>query len=95
MLTATLASIGTAGIPGAGIVMLAIVMDSVGVPLQGIGIILGVDRFLDMCRTVVNITGDAVCAVLVASTEGQLNAVPAQGVVAIPVVETVNASASQ
>lgn len=95
VLTATLASIGTAGIPGAGIVMLAIVMDSVGVPLQGIGIILGVDRFLDMCRTVVNITGDAVCAVLVASTEGQLNAVPAQGVVAIPVVETVNASASQ
>jgi Na+/H+-dicarboxylate symporter len=76
VLTATLASIGTAGIPGAGVVMLAIVLNSVGVPLQGIGIILGVDRFLDMCRTVVNITGDAVCAVVVASTEGQLNAVP-------------------
>jgi proton glutamate symport protein len=84
VLTATLASIGTAGIPGAGIVMLAIVMDSVGVPLQGIGIILGVDRFLDMCRTIVNITGDAVCAVLIASTEGQLNAIPAQGEAASP-----------
>ena len=84
VLTATLASIGTAGIPGAGIVMLAIVMDSVGVPLQGIGIILGVDRFLDMCRTIVNITGDAVCAVLVASTEGQLNVVPVRREAAAP-----------
>jgi len=73
VLTATLASIGTAGIPGAGMVMLAIVLNSVGIPLQGIGIILGVDRFLDMCRTVVNITGDAACAVVVASTEGQLD----------------------
>jgi proton glutamate symport protein len=78
VLTATLAAVGTAGIPGAGIVMLAIVLGSVGVPLQGIGIIMGVDRFLDMCRTVVNITGDAVCAVVVASTEGQL-AVPSHG----------------
>jgi len=76
VLTATLASIGTAGIPGAGIIMLAIVLNSVGVPLQGIGIILGVDRFLDMCRTAVNLTGDATCAVVVASTEGQLNTVP-------------------
>lgn len=73
VLTATLASIGTAGIPGAGLVMLAIVLNSVEIPLQGLGIILGVDRFLDMCRTVVNITGDAVCAVVVASTEGQLD----------------------
>ncbi len=72
VLTATLASIGTAGIPGAGIVTLAIVLNSVGVPLEGIGIIMGVDRFLDMCRTVVNITGDAACAVVVASTEGQV-----------------------
>jgi Na+/H+-dicarboxylate symporter len=84
VLTATLASIGTAGIPGAGIVMLAIVLDSVGVPLQGIGIILGVDRFLDMCRTIVNITGDAVCAVLVASTEGLLNTAPVQKGAGIP-----------
>jgi len=74
VLTAVLASIGTAGIPGAGVIMLAIVLGSVGVPLQGIGIIMGVDRFLDMCRTVVNVTGDAVCAVVVASTEGQLAA---------------------
>ncbi|HOV77001.1 MAG TPA: cation:dicarboxylase symporter family transporter, partial [Sedimentisphaerales bacterium] len=50
---------------------LAVVLKSVGIPLEGIGIILGVDRFLDMCRTVVNITGDAVCAVVVASTEGR------------------------
>ncbi|MBM4026222.1 MAG: dicarboxylate/amino acid:cation symporter [Planctomycetes bacterium] len=71
VLTATLASIGTAGVPGVGIVMLAIVLNAAGVPLQGIGIILGVDRILDMCRTVVNVTGDAVCAVVVASTEGQ------------------------
>jgi len=78
VLTATLASIGTAGIPGAGIVTLAIVLNSVGVPLQGIGIIMGVDRFLDMCRTVVNITGDAACAVVVASTEGQFG-VESQG----------------
>jgi len=74
VLTATLASIGTAGIPGAGMVMLAIVLNSVGIPLQGIGIVLGVDRILDMCRTVVNITGDAACAVVVAATEGQLAA---------------------
>ncbi len=72
VLTATLASIGTAGIPGAGVIMLAIVLGSVGVPLQGIGIIMGVDRILDMCRTVVNVTGDGVCAVVVASTEGQI-----------------------
>ncbi len=69
VLTATLASIGAAGIPGAGIVTLAIVLGSVGVPLQGIGIILGVDRLLDMCRTMVNVTGDAACAVVVAATE--------------------------
>jgi len=69
LLTAVLASIGAAGIPGAGVITLAIVLDSVGVPLEGIGIIMGVDRILDMCRTVVNITGDAACAVVVASTE--------------------------
>jgi proton glutamate symport protein len=76
VLTATLASIGTAGIPGAGIFTLAIVLQSVGVPLQGIGMILGVDRFLDMCRTVVNVTGDAVCATVVAASEGQLGTAP-------------------
>ncbi|MBN1509019.1 MAG: dicarboxylate/amino acid:cation symporter [Sedimentisphaerales bacterium] len=87
VLTATLASIGTAGIPGAGIIMLAIVMDSVGVPLQGIGIILGVDRLLDMCRTIVNVSGDAVCAMVIASTEGQLKVAPAQaGAVKAPAI---------
>jgi len=71
VLTATLASIGTAGTPGAGVITLAIVLKSIGVPLEGIGIILGVERILDMCRSVVNVTGDASCAVVVASTEGQ------------------------
>ncbi len=73
VLTATLASIGTAGTPGAGIVMLAIVLTSIGVPLQGIGMIMGVERVLDMCRSVVNVTGDAACAVVVASTENQVS----------------------
>jgi proton glutamate symport protein len=72
VLTATLASIGTAGTPGAGVITLAIVLKSIGVPLEGIAIILGVERILDMCRSVVNVTGDASCAVVVASTEGQL-----------------------
>jgi len=71
VLTATLASIGTAGAPGVGMITLAIVLKSIGVPLEGIGIILGVERILDMCRTVVNVTGDASCAVVVASTEGE------------------------
>ena len=69
VLTATLASIGTAPVPGVGIVMLLIVLRSVGVPEEGIALILGVDRILDMCRTVPNITGDATAAVIVASTE--------------------------
>jgi proton glutamate symport protein len=76
VLTATLASIGTAAVPGAGIITLAIVLRSVGVPLQGIGIIMGVDRFLDMCRTIVNVTGDAVCAMVIAASEGQLGKEP-------------------
>jgi Na+/H+-dicarboxylate symporter len=73
VLTATLASIGTAGTPGAGIVTLAVVLTSIGVPLEGIAIIMGVERILDMCRSVVNITGDAACAVVVGATEGQLD----------------------
>jgi proton glutamate symport protein len=72
VLTATLAGIGTPGIPGAGVVMLVIVLESVGVPSEGIAVILGVDRILDMCRTVVNITGDAAAAAVVAKTEGEL-----------------------
>jgi len=72
VLTATLAALGTVGIPGAGVVMLAMVLRSIGVPLEGIGIIMGVDRFLDMCRTAVNVTGDSVCTMVIAAAEGQL-----------------------
>jgi Na+/H+-dicarboxylate symporter len=69
VLTAVLASIGTAGVPGVGLIMLAMVLQSVGLPVEGIGLILGIDRLLDMARTAVNITGDAACAVVVAETE--------------------------
>jgi Na+/H+-dicarboxylate symporter len=71
VLTATLASIGAAGVPGAGMITLTMVLQTIGVPLEGIALILGVDRILDMCRTVVNITGDATCAVFIARTEGE------------------------
>jgi proton glutamate symport protein len=75
LLTATLASIGTAPVPGVGIVMLIIVLRSVHIPEEGIALILGVDRILDMCRTTVNITGDAVVATVVAKMEGTLRSV--------------------
>ena len=65
ILTAVLASIGTAGVPGSGIIMLAMVLQAVGLPVEGIALIAGVDRIFDMGRTVVNITGDASCAVIV------------------------------
>lgn len=65
ILTATLASIGTAGVPGSGMIMLAMVLQSVGLPLEGIALVAGIDRILDMGRTVVNITGDAACAICV------------------------------
>ncbi len=70
--TALLASIGTAAVPGAGIIMLVIVLKSIDVPVEGIALILGVDRILDMCRTVVNVTGDAAVSVAVAFKEGKL-----------------------
>lgn len=73
VLTATLASIGAAGVPGAGIVMLVVVLQAIQVPVAGIALILGVDRILDMCRTTVNITGDAAVAYTVASLEGKLH----------------------
>jgi Na+/H+-dicarboxylate symporter len=73
ILTATLASIGTAGVPGAGMIMLGMVLQSVGLPMEGIALIAGVDRILDMMRTMINITGDAACAVIVAATEGELD----------------------
>jgi Na+/H+-dicarboxylate symporter len=72
VLMATLASIGTAGVPSVGLITLTMVMRTIGVPLEGIALILGVDRILDMCRTVVNVTGDASAAVMVAAAEGSL-----------------------
>ncbi|SEN76975.1 Sodium:dicarboxylate symporter family protein [Lihuaxuella thermophila] len=68
-MTATLASIGTAAVPGAGLIMLTLVLQSVGLPVEGIAIVLGVDRLLDMSRTVTNITGDVCVAVVVAKGE--------------------------
>jgi len=86
VLTATLASIGAAAVPGAGMVMLVIVLGSIGIDPEGIALIFATDRILDMCRTAVNITGDSTVATIVASTEGQLfpptaggEAVPAEG----------------
>lgn len=76
VLTATLASIGAAGVPGVGMITLALVLQTVGVPLEGIALILGVDRILDMCRTAVNVTGDASCAVVVSASEGELELPP-------------------
>lgn len=69
ILTATLASIGTAGVPGAGMVMLAMVLTSVGLPVDGIALVAGVDRIFDMGRTTVNITGDASCCMIVSNME--------------------------
>jgi len=73
--TAVLASIGTAAVPGAGIIMLIVILESVGVPSAGIGLILGVDRILDMLRTTVNVTGDCAVATVIASSENQLGEV--------------------
>lgn len=73
ILTATLASIGTAGVPGVGLIMLAMVFQQVGLPLEGIGIILAVDRLLDMVRTAVNVAGDGTISCIVAKSEGQLD----------------------
>ena len=73
ILTATLASIGTAAVPGAGLVMLAMVLNQVGLPVEGIGLILGIDRLLDMLRTAVNVTGDSAVTCAVAKSEGSLD----------------------
>jgi Na+/H+-dicarboxylate symporter len=75
VLTATLASIGTAPVPGVGIIMLVIILKAVGIPEEGIALILGVDRILDMCRTVTNITGDAAVAVAIASSEKEIGSI--------------------
>ena len=74
VLTATLASIGTAGVPGAGMVMLAMVLQSVGLPVEGIALVAGVDRIFDMGRTTVNITGDAACSIIISRLESKKEA---------------------
>ena len=73
ILTATLASVGTAGVPGVGLIMLAMVLNQVGLPVEGIALIIGVDRLLDMMRTAVNVTGDAAATVIIAKSEGNLD----------------------
>jgi Na+/H+-dicarboxylate symporter len=73
IITATLASIGTAGVPGVGLVMLAMVFQQVGLPLEGIGLVMAVDRPLDMARTAVNVTGDGVVSCIVAKSEKQFD----------------------
>jgi Na+/H+-dicarboxylate symporter len=71
VITALLAAIGSAGIPMAGLVMMSIVLSAVNLPLEGVGLILAVDRPLDMCRTVVNVFGDTCGAVVIAKSEGE------------------------
>lgn len=73
ILTATLASIGTAGVPGVGLIMLAMVLQQVGLPVEGIALIIGVDRILDMLRTAVNITGDSAVTCVIAKAEKSLD----------------------
>ncbi|MBV7316983.1 dicarboxylate/amino acid:cation symporter [Shewanella sp. NIFS-20-20] len=73
ILTATLASIGTAGVPGAGLVMLTLVLTTVGLPLEGVALIAGIDRVLDMARTVVNVSGDLVATTVIAKSENELD----------------------
>ena len=76
VLTATLASIGTAGVPGAGMVMLTMVLQSVNIPIEGIALVAGIDRLFDMGRTTINITGDAACALIVSKMEDRKEARP-------------------
>ena len=73
ILTSTLASIGSAGVPGAGLIMLTLVLNSVGLPVEGIAIIAGIDRVLDMARTTVNVVGDCMVTLIVAKSENELN----------------------
>ena len=73
ILTATLASVGTAGVPGVGMITLSMVLTSVGLPIEGVGLIMGVDRLLDMARTTVNVMGDCACTLIVSNSEGELD----------------------
>ena len=80
MLTALLASIGSAAVPGAGMIMLVIVLESIGIPADkmaiGLALIFAIDRPLDMCRTVVNITGDSMVSVLIANSMNKIHDTP-------------------
>lgn len=69
VLVATLASVGTAGVPGVGLIMLAMVLKQVGLPVEGIALIIGIDRILDMLRTALNTSGDAACAYILSERE--------------------------
>lgn len=73
VLTGTLASVGTAGVPGAGVIMLALVLQTVGLPMEGLALVAGIDRVLDMIRTCLNITGDAAVTIAVSTTERQVS----------------------
>lgn len=73
VLKATLASIGTAGVPGVGMIMLSMVLQSVGLPLEGIGLIMGVERIIDMFRTTVNVMGDNICTLIIANSEKEID----------------------
>ena len=73
ILTATLASIGTAGVPGVGLIMLTMVLTQVGLPVEGVALIIGIDRLLDMMRTSVNITGDSMVSLIVSKSENSFD----------------------
>lgn len=75
VLTATLGAIGTAGVPGGGLIMLSIVLSSVGLPLEGLTLIAGIDRILDMARTTVNVVGDLAASIVVGASEGEMEPV--------------------
>ena len=82
MLVGTLASIGAAGVPGAGLIMLTMTLTSVGLPLEGVALVAGIDRILDMARTCVNVIGDTSCCVVVASSENDISISPESKVTA-------------
>ncbi|WP_241503958.1 dicarboxylate/amino acid:cation symporter [Pelagibaculum spongiae] len=87
--TATLASIGTAGVPGAGLIMLSLVLTAVGLPMEGVAIIAGIDRILDMARTTLNVTGDLMVTTVIARTEGELDIEPVANIAGTPVTQKV------
>jgi Na+/H+-dicarboxylate symporter len=73
VLTATLASVGTAGVPGAGLIMLTLVLTSAGLPIEGVALVAGIDAVLDMARTAINVTGDACVSIVIAKTEKEFD----------------------